>query len=90
MKKGFVLLREFIYGLDFTEFGDDEEIIVHETAVEAYEEMLDEYEGNIDMVRDGEKDFDDVCFDLVVARCKYDDEKIIAYQDDKIILEQTK
>jgi hypothetical protein len=31
MRKGYVLLREFIYGLDFTEFDEDENIVIHET-----------------------------------------------------------
>lgn len=41
MEKGFVVLREYIYGWDFTVWDDDENVIIHETMNEAVEELDD-------------------------------------------------
>ena len=42
MNRIYVLLREFIYGLDTTEFGDDGKVITYDSRVEA-EASLEEY-----------------------------------------------
>lgn len=51
MEKGFVLLREFIYGWDFTEFDNDENIIIHEEELDALKELhweLEERPNDVD------------------------------------------
>ena len=42
MKTGFVLLRDFIYGLDFTETNEIGKIIVYKTSNEVEKEILSE------------------------------------------------
>ena len=73
MEKGFVLLREFIYGLDFTEFDSDENIVIHETEEEAQAEVDWEYE---------ECDGKEPSRDLSIAQAYVDDANhVVAIND---------
>ena len=67
-----ISIAAYIFG------GDDGQIIIHDTKESVEKEIADEYIHNLQQVKDGEKDLEDVCFDLFVFPCEYDDENVIA------------
>lgn len=82
MKKGFTLLREFTYGLDFGSFSDDnqEVITIHDSKEEAEAELKEYSDDVTDAVEMGhmeDNDYEDMSVSPVVET----DTEYIAYDE---------
>jgi len=86
MTTGFVLIRAWIYGKDFTEFNENGQIVIHRTRESAEAEAVNEYMEWLEQVRAKEKSLDEVCFDLSVANCIKEGNTITALENEGFVV----
>jgi hypothetical protein len=91
MEDGFVLIREFTYGPDFTEFNEKGEIVIHKSQHKAEIELADCYIQELTKVRQENLGLHEICInDLQVCFCQFDGKIVMAFNDDgSPILEST-
>jgi hypothetical protein len=81
--EGYTMMREFIYGIDFSLFDKHGEILLMTTIKEVQMEIAEEYSNRWEQIATGEKEWeDDEINDLSWALCQEFDDKWIAFDND--------
>lgn len=83
ISEGYTMMREFIYGIDFSLFGENEEVVIVDTIKEVQQEMAEEYAHRYEQIASGEMDWeDDSVDDLSWAFCQEFEDRWIAFDHD--------